>query len=165
MTWCTRLAIMRFLPKFLLSILFLLIAGCSATKNVSYLTPTSSATPILGQSNNLVVTELDAITLGGKLFEEKGGIMWIDAPTIVLTKEMLYTEAIKLLGEGIAQYDLWPVETKVWLVVFKGQWQLIPLDPNQANPQPLNYEGCVFSLFTAVKGEWLAGGDFVCPPN
>jgi len=40
---------------------------------------------------------------------------------------------------------------------------LIPLDPNQANPQPLNYEGCVFSLFTAAKGEWMAGGDFVCP--
>ena len=32
-------------------------------------------------------------------------------------------------------------------------------------PQPLNYEGCVFSLFTAVKGEWMAGGDFVCPAN
>ena len=156
---------MRFLPKFLLSILFLLTASCSATKDVSYLTPTPAATPTLDQPSDLVVTELDAITVGGKLFEEKGGIQWIDAPTTVLAKEMLYTEAVKLLGEGVAQYDLWPPETKVWLVAFKGQWQLIPLDPNQANPQPLNYEGCVFSLFTAVKGEWMAGGDFVCPAN
>ena len=156
---------MRFLPKFLLSILFLLTASCSATKDVSFLTPTPAATPTLDQASDLVVTELDAITVGGKLFEEKGGIQWIDAPTIVLAKEMLYSEAVKLLGEGVAQYDLWPRETKVWLVVFKGQWQLIPLDPNQANPQPLNYEGCVFSLFTAVKGEWLAGGDFVCPAS
>jgi hypothetical protein len=112
-----------------------------------------------------VVTELDAITLGRKLFEEKGGIQWIEAPTIVLANEMLYTDAVKLLGEGVAQYEIWPRETKVWLVVFKGQYQLIPLDPNQANPQPLDYEGCVFSLFTAVKGEWMAGGDFVCPAN
>ena len=156
---------MRFLPKFLLSILFLLTASCSATKDVSYLTPTPAATPTLDQPSDLVVTELDAITVGGKLFEEKGGIHWIDAPTTVLAKEMLYSEAVKLLGEGVAQYDLWPPETKVWLVAFKGQWQLIPLDPNQANPQPLNYEGCVFSLFTAVKGEWMAGGDFVCPAN
>jgi hypothetical protein len=156
---------MRFLPKFLLSILFLLTASCSATKDVSFLTPTPAATPTLDQPSDLVVTELDAITVGGKLFEEKGGIQWIDAPTTVLAKEMLYSEAVKLLGEGVAQYNLWPRETKVWLVVFKGQWQLIPLDPNQANPQPLNYEGCVFSLFTAVKGEWLAGGDFVCPAS
>jgi hypothetical protein len=145
--------------------MFLLTASCSATKDVSFLTPTPAATPTLDQPSDLVVTELDTITVGGKLFEEKGGIQWIDAPTTVLAKEMLYSEAVKLLGEGVAQYDLWPRETKVWLVVFKGQWQLIPLDPNQANPQPLNYEGCVFSLFTAVKGEWLAGGDFVCPAS
>jgi hypothetical protein len=156
---------MRFLPKFLLSILFLLAASCSATKDVSYLTPTPPTIPTLDQPSDLVATELDAITLGGKLFEEKGGIQWIDAPTTVLAKEMPYAEAVKLLGEGVAQYDLWPQETQVWLVVFKGQYQLIPLDPNQANPQPLNYEGCVFSLFTADEGEWMAGGDFVCPAN
>jgi hypothetical protein len=156
---------MRFLPKFLLSILFFLTASCSATKDVTNLTPTLAVIPTLDQPSDLVVTERDAITLGGKLFEEKGGIQWIDAPTTVLAKEMLYTEAVKLLGEGVAQYDLWPRETKVWLVVFKGQYQLIPLDPNQENPQPLNYEGCVFSLFTAEKGEWMAGGDFVCPAN
>ncbi len=97
--------------------------------------------------------------------EEKGSFQWIDAPTTILAKEMIYTEAVKWLGEGVAQYDLWPRETKVWLVVFKGQWQLMPLDPNQADPQPLNYEGCVFSLFTVRNGEWMAMGDFVCPPN
>jgi hypothetical protein len=156
---------MRFLTKFLLTILFFLTASCSATNDVTNFTPTPAAVPTLDQPSDLVVTELDAITLGRKLFEEKGGIQWIEAPTIVLANEMLYTDAVKLLGEGVAQYEIWPRETKVWLVVFKGQYQLIPLDPNQANPQPLDYEGCVFSLFTAVKGEWMAGGDFVCPAN
>ena len=165
MAWSVRLAIMRFLHKFLLSILLILSASCSATEAVSDPTPIPDATPTLDQPRDLVVTELAAIALGGKLFEEKGGIQWIDAPTTVLAKEMPYSEAVKLLGEGVAQYDLWPQDTKVWLVAFKGQWQLMPLDPNQANPQPLNYEGCVFSLFTAGKGEWMAGGDFVCPPN
>ena len=163
--WWARLAIMRFLPKFLLSILFLLTAGCSVTEDVSDLTPTPAATPTLDQPSDLVVTELDAITLGGKLFEEKGGIKWIDAPTTILAKEMLYTEAVKLIGEQVAEYDLWAGDTKVWLVVFKGRYELMPLDPNQANPQPLQYEGCVFSLFTAMNGEWMAGGDFVCPAN
>ena len=165
MAWSVRLAIMRILPKFLLSILFILTASCSATKAVSTLTPTPVAAPTLAQSSDLVVMEPDAITYGGKLFEEKGGIQWTDAPTTVLAKEMSYMDAVQLVGQGVAQYDLWSRETKVWLVVFKGRWQLTPLDPNQENPQPLDYEGCVFTLFTAMKGEWMAGGDFVCPAN
>jgi hypothetical protein len=156
---------MRFLPKFLLSTLLLLTASCSAATDISDLTPTPVAISTLDQPSDLVVTELDAITLGGKLFEEKGGIQWIDAPITILAKEMLYTEAVNLIGEQVAQYDLWSGDTKVWLVVFKGRYELTPLDPNQANPQPLQYEGCVFSLFTARNGEWMAGGDFVCPAN
>lgn len=156
---------MRFLPKFLLSILLLLTASCSASKDISDRAPTPAATPTLDSSSNLVATERDAITLGGQLFEEKGGIQWIDAPTTILAKELLYTEAVNLIGEQIAEYDLWSGDTKVWLVVFKGRYELIPLDPNQANPQSLQYEGCVFTLFTATKGEWMAGGDFVCPAN
>ena len=156
---------MRFLAKFLLSILLLLTASCLATKDISDHTAMPAATPTLDQPSDLVATELDAITLGGKLFEEKGGIQWIDAPTTILAKEMLYTEAVKLIGEQVAEYDLWSGDTKVWLVVFKGRYELIPLDPNQANAQPLQYEGCVFSLFTAMNGEWMAGGDFVCPAN
>ena len=156
---------MRFLPKFFLSILFLLTASCSTTKDVSTLTATQAANPAPVQPGDLVATEPEAITFGGKLFEEKGGIQWIDAPTTILAKEMLYTEAVKLIGEQVAEYDLWSGNTKVWLVVFKGRYELMPLDPNQANPQPLQYEGCVFSLFTAMNGEWMAGGDFVCPAN
>jgi len=156
---------MRILPKILLSILLLLTASCSAAKDISDLAPPSTATLALDQPSDLVVTEFDAITLGGKLFEEKGGIRWIDAPTTALVKEMPYTEAVKLIGQQVAEYDLWSGDTKVWLVVFKGQWELIPLDPNQANPQPVRYEGCVFTLFTAMNGTWMAGGDSVCPAN
>ena len=163
MVWWMRQAMMRY--RLLLTIWLVLTAGCSAKEAVSNPTPIPNATPVLDQRGDLVVTELDAITLGGKLFEEKGGIQWIDAPTTVLAKEMLYTEAVNLIGEQVAEYDLWSGDTKVWLVVFQGRWELMPLDPNQANPQPLQYEGCVFSLFTAMSGEWMAGGDFVCPAN
>jgi hypothetical protein len=143
--------------------LFILTASCSATEDGSSFTPIPDTTPTLDQPSDLVVTELDAITVGGKLFEEKGGIQWIGAPTTVLAKEMLYSEAVKLLGEGGAQYDLWPRETKIWLVVFKGQWQLIPLDPAQAAPLPETYEGCVLSLFTARDASLISMGDSVCP--
>ena len=156
---------MRISHRLLLSILLLLTAGCSATKDVSYLTPMLDATPAPEQPSDLVATELDAITLGSKLLEGNGSFQWIDTPSTIFAKEMIYTEAVQLIGEGIAEYELWPGETKVWVVVFKGQWQLTPLDPNQENPQPVNYEGCVYALFTARNGELIATGDAICPAN
>jgi hypothetical protein len=81
----------------------------------------------------------------------------------VFTEEVSYVEAQERLGVGEGQYDTWPRETRVWLVIFKGRWLLAPLDPNQAAPTPLEYEGCGFVLFTAKDGEWMAMGDAVCP--
>ena len=156
---------MKLSHRLFLSIMFVLTASCSATEVVSDLTPIPAATPTPAQPADLVTTEPDAIAHAGKLLEENGGFQWIDAPTTILSKEMPYSEAVRLLGEGVAQYELWPRDTTVWLVVFKGRWQLVPLDPNQENPQPLNYEGCIFTLFTARNGEWMAAGDFVCPTN
>jgi hypothetical protein len=51
------------------------------------------------------------------------------------------------------------------LVIFKGRWQLIPLDPAQAAPLPVSYEGCVFSVFTAQGASLIGMGDSVCPGN
>jgi hypothetical protein len=99
------------------------------------------------------------------LFEEKGGAQWIEPPQPVFVEEMSYAEAVERLGVGDGEYTLWTPETKVWLVVFKGQWEVVPLDPNQANPAPIRYEGCGFTVFTARAGEWISMGDATCPNN
>ncbi len=91
--------------------------------------------------------------------------MWTEYPSAVLTKEMSYADAVKWIGVGDGEYDLWPQETRVWFVVFKGRWLVTPLDPTQTNPTPLNYEGCIFSVFTARDGELISLGDSVCPAN
>ncbi len=165
MAWRIRLAIMRFLSRLLLSSLLILAAGCSAPKDISYLAPTPDATLGSYPPGSPVETRTDAITLASKLFEEKGGIKWIESPRTILTEEMSYAEAQKWIGVGDAHYELWSPETQVWLVVFKGQWQLIPLDPTQAAPPSLGYEGCVFSLFTVRDGELISMGDSACPIN
>jgi hypothetical protein len=156
---------MRFLSTLLLSSLLILAAGCSAPQDTSDLTPTPSATPGSYQPGSPVETRTDAITVASKLSEEPGGVQWIESPQTVFAEEMSYAKAVERLGVGEGEYDLWPPETRVWLVVFKGQWQLVPLDPSQASPQPLNYEGCAFVLFAARDGKWMAMGDAVCPSN
>ena len=140
-------------------------AGCSAPKATSDFAPTPAATIESYQPGSLVETTTDAITVAITLFEEKGGAQWIEAPQPVFVEEMSYAEAVEQLGVGEGEYNLWPPETKVWLVVFKGQWELVPLDPTQANPPPVSYEGCGFTLFTARDGEWIAMGDATCPIN
>lgn len=149
---------MRFLNLLLLSSVLILVAGCSAPATTSPLALTSNATPSFP-----VETKRDAIAVGNQILEEKGGIMWLETPEAVLVEEMSYVESIHWIGLDDAQYDHWPRETRVWLVVFKGRWQLVPLDPSQANPTPITYDGCGFVLFTASNGEFMAMGDAVCP--
>jgi hypothetical protein len=165
MAWRMRLAGMRYLTRFLLLILFILASGCSAPKAAPVSAPTPDATPRPYQPGSPVETTADAVTVAGKLFIEKGGIQWIEPPQPVFMEEMSYADAQARLGVGEGQYDLWPEETRVWLVIFKGRWLLAPLDPNQASPTPVEYEGCGFTLFTAKDGEWMAMGDAVCPAN
>jgi hypothetical protein len=165
MAWQKHLIIMRFLYRLLFSALLVFLAGCSAPESISGFTSTPQTTPEFHQPGSLVQTSSDAIAVGGKLFEEQGGFQWTRGPEPVFTEELSYEGAVALMGIGDGEYNLWPPETRVWLVVFEGQWLLAPLDPNQSNPAPLPYEGCLVSVFTAADGELISMGDATCPPN
>ncbi len=154
---------MRLLYGFLFSCLLVFITGCTVPEGSSRLEPAVDTTAGLYQPRSLVETKFDAITVAGKLFEEKGRLKWTESPNAVLTEEMSYADAVKWIGVGEGEYDLWPQETRVWFVVFKGRWLLAPLDSTQTNPVPLPYEGCIFSLFTARDGELISMGDSACP--
>lgn len=155
---------MRTIYGFLFSSLLIFAAGCTAPEDSSGLEPAVDTAPGLYQPGSSVRTEFDAITVAGKLFEERGGIQWTASPDVVLTEELSYAEAVKWIGVGDGEYERWPRETRVWFVVFKGSWLLAPFDPTAANPPAsLHYEGCIFSLFTASHGELMALGDSVCP--
>lgn len=91
-----------------------------------------------------------------------GGIQWSAPPVFEFVQEMSYEDAQRMIGVGEPEYDRWLPETRVWLVVVSGSCLVTPLDPNQANPEPLPYEGCLFSLFAAQDGEIIALGDAVC---
>ncbi|MFN8411717.1 MAG: hypothetical protein U0Z26_04965 [Anaerolineales bacterium] len=144
---------MKFLYQlFLVSILFV-TAGCSVSQNTS----------TVDSSGPLVKTNFDAVKVGNQILTGKGGIIWKEAPKVVMVQEMSYEEANGWIGLGFAEYDRWPAETRVWLVVFNGRWQLLSMGSPQNPPQLFSYEGCIFSLFTANDGEIMQIGDAVCP--
>ena len=156
-----RLASMRPLFSFLLLSLLILMAGCSAPGATPAPAQVPGATLTPPPPGSSIETAADAVTVANSLFEEN--IDWIGSPQAVFVEEMSYKEAQERLGVGEGDYDRWSPETRVWLVVFEGQWELMPLGPPEATLTPVRYEGCLFSLFTASAGEWMAAGDAVCP--
>lgn len=160
--WRERLAIMRIFHGFLLSCLVIFIMGCAAPEGSSRLEPAADTASGLYQPGSQITTKVDAITVAGRLFEETG-TKWTQSPEAVLTEELSYTDAVRWIGVGEGEYDLWPHETRVWFVIFKGRWQLIPIGATEVNPSLPEYEGCIFSLFTAKDGELISMGDSVCP--
>lgn len=158
-----RLETMRFLYRLLFSSVLILAAGCSAPKDTSYKAPTPEATLSLYRPGFPVETRLTAAAIGRQLLEAQEGFTWIESPKAVLAKEMSYADANRRIGLGDAQYDLWPEQTRVWFVIFKGRWKLIPLGPTQAPPLPVTYDGCLLLVFTVRDASLISTGDSICP--
>jgi hypothetical protein len=162
MVWRKRLAMMRIFNRFLITCLVFFITGCTTPEDGSRLESAVDMVPGSYQPGSQVTTKVDAITVAGQLFEETG-TKWTQSPAAVLTEELSYAEAVRWIGVAEGEYDLWPHETRVWFVIFKGRWQLIPLGATQVSPSPPEYEGCIFSLFTTRDGELISMGDSICP--
>lgn len=79
----------------------------------------------------------------------------------MLVEQMTYAEANRRIGLGEANYQIWPQDTRVWLVISQGKWSLAPMGP--ANSAPVEYEGCLMSVFTARDGSFILNDDAVCP--
>ncbi len=99
---------------------------------------------------------LDPVQTAHQLLEA-GDWRWLDAPNPLIVRQMSYSEAHKWLpmlsNEG---YGTWGPGTSMWFVVFKGRW-------GTTDPQAVNYEGCLFVLFTANEGRLVATGTTHCP--
>ena len=157
-----RLAHMQLLYSLLLSIMLALAAGCSAPRALAPSAPVPEATSGPFHLGSAVTTKAQAVTVGNLLLQNPL-FKWIGSPRPVLVEEMTYADAVKAVGVGEPNYDRWPADTMVWLVIFQGQWQLTPLDPNNPSPAPVTYEGCLLSMLAAQDGSMVSLGDAVCP--
>jgi hypothetical protein len=153
---------MRALYSLLLSSVLILAAACSPPKHTASPAPIPEATAGPYRLGSPVETKIEAVSVGSQLLQAPG-FKWIGSPRVVLAEQMTYAEANTRMGLGEAQYDVWPEETSVWLVVFQGQWKLIPVNPATPSPPSMSYEGCVMTIFAARDGSLISKGDAVCP--
>lgn len=140
----------------------MLLAGCSALESTAYLTPIPDATLQSYKFGAPIESRLEAVIVGRKMLCVLHSCN-IGTPKVISADEMSFEDANKRIGRTDAHYDYWPRDIGVWLVIFEGEWQLIPPDPTHTATLPAPAHGCEFSLFAAKNGESIAGGDVKCP--
>ncbi len=135
--------------------------GCSAPADNAYLTPISDATIAAYRPGPSVRTKLDAV-LVGRLQISSTRLDQVSTPRAIFVQEMTFAEANRKVTEPLPQSN--PMDSKVWLVIFQGTWQLMPPDPTHTVTPPPPYYGCVYALFYAEHAEPIADGGTSCPP-
>ncbi len=149
------------------SLLFLCIviltAGCSAYSTTTPVVPPPQAT-VDTSPMAPVPAGLNPVETARRLLDAAYPPVWLDGPTPALVQQMTFADARKVmpvLSEEAEQ--VWGRQTSVWLVIFKGRWQLLPYGQTQGPPAPTIYDGCLLVLFRASDGSPIANGDTVCP--
>ncbi|HMX18788.1 MAG TPA: hypothetical protein PKC52_05950 [Anaerolineales bacterium] len=157
-----RLLSMRPLYIFLLSSVFVFVAGCSTPQttvnNVPVSEPTSNDLP--PSSVAFVDARFAAEATAIQLLETLDGANWLEGPRVLYVEEMSYEEANQKIGLGEGDFVTWPQGTRVWFVIASGRWQVTQFGPN-----PEIYEGCLFMVYSVSGANIIAMGDSVCPTN
>ncbi len=149
---------------FLLVGCFIVTAGCASREDTSYLTPIPEATLKAHRSGSPIRTKLEAVIAGrSQLLITR--LIQLDTPAVVSAEEMSFEQANWQIGRNNPPYPFYPRETRVWLVLFEGDWQVMPPNPTNTVPLPPPYHGCVCTVLAAAGGEPISTGDTPCPPQ
>ncbi len=151
-----------------LALLVCIVAGCSAlpwtnrqTKGSSFLTPPSTQTleafrfdtPIKDQDQAAIAAQLMLTSTRLRSPQSQ----------IVSAQELSVAEARSRLGQaGGSLSPDWPAHAPVWLVIFRGDWQVFPPDPWHTITPPPATEGCVFVLMGVNNPRQSQVGTIAC---
>jgi hypothetical protein len=70
----------------------------------------------------------------------------------------------RVLAPGVFVNETGRGESLVWLIVFEGDWQVIPPDPEHTVTPPAPTHGCVYVIEDVREPGWTAVGTIECPP-
>lgn len=161
-----RLIHMRFLYSLVLSGFLILAGACSPSRRaVPPVEPgqTSTATANDSSLSNFIPPSGPAAT-GKRLLEGDGQMHFLDSPIPYTVQQMSYGDAhqyIPMLSTDYPPDSPLTPQTPVYLVAFRGRWESTPGGPPGA--APVEYQGCIFVLFTVNDSKLIAAGDTTCP--
>jgi len=146
------------------AICLIMSVGCTPAEDTAYLTPVSEETLSAYNWGSPVDNKLDAVIVGRLLLGDSR-MVEVETPQVLYAVESSRNEAMnQLYNTSGVQYDIWPAEQRVWLVIFKGNWHILaPPDPTGPS-EPILFQGCAYALFMAADAEPISSGGAKCPP-
>lgn len=132
-------------------ILLVLSSSCSVAEDKTYLTPITEATYRAANWDEPVKTKLQAVVVARAMLDTTR-LRYTEEPRVISVDELRLDDAEKRIAvPGVFASEDRPGDTKVWFVLFEGDWQIIPPDPyHNITPEP-PFHGCVFVMFEANK--------------
>jgi hypothetical protein len=142
----------------------LLLTGCAATEDATYLTPVPEETLSAYIWHKPVKTKLDAVIVA-QLKIRTSAMVEAAPPQAIYVGESSWNEAMNVLrNTGGVVYEDSPTDERVWLVIFRGTWRIYGPPGPSGTVQPEAREGCAHALFTAAEGRSISLGGAKCPP-
>ena len=158
------------IDKFLrcLSLCAILLAGCAEIpapfqmQPQTYLTPIPESTLMAYREDTPISNKLQAVIAASALLSNSP-MENIQPPEVIYVQRITLEEAIqKTTKPGEQIYEDIPPKTPVWLVIFKGTWQVYPPVPgNTVLPPP--YHGCQAVWIAEANNGYSATCGIDCP--
>jgi hypothetical protein len=147
------------LPRVLLVLVALFLSfGCSGrsqenvtTEDTTYLTPVPQATLDAFRQGIPVESKLEAV-IAARAALATTRLIFSDEPRVISVAELSLENVGAHLGGSASAANGKPGDTNVWLVMFEGNWQVVPPDPARTVTPPPPTLGCVYAVIYAADG-------------
>ena len=128
------------------------------TDDTTYLTPVPEETLFAYRVEPPISDKLEAV-MAARLSLQASRLHFSLIPVVVSVEALKLEDARQRVEQsGITHYEGRPGDTKVWLIIFEGELQLIPPDPEHTyTPRPPQH-GCIYVIVDADDSGGQLGG-------
>ncbi|GAB4580796.1 MAG: hypothetical protein Fur0022_35380 [Anaerolineales bacterium] len=144
---------------FITLILGFVLSSCTQAEDTTYLTPIPQATLLAYPESTPIQTKLQAV-ISARLLLLEIRIEFAEPPRVLSVEQVSLEEAhrqTEIIGHSTSEGR--PGNTEVWLVLFEGDYQIIPPDPEHTPVAPTH--GCAYVIIDVKTGQ-REGGTVEC---
>ena len=144
-------------------IFVLVLSGCASPVDTAYLTPIPQATLFAYNKGTPVENKLQAV-IAARLFLFTTRMEFAEPPSVVSVESIPLEYALSQTKKpGATTNDDRPGNTNVWLVIFEGNYQIIPPDPEHIFTPEAPLHGCAYVIVDPNTIGRNEGGSIACP--
>jgi hypothetical protein len=138
--------------------------GITATEDTLCLTPIPEATLSAFRADSSIESKLQAV-IAARVYLGTTRLRYTKIPKVVSAEAVTLEDAHQRVTQpGSYRYEDRPGDTSVWLVIFEGEWQVIPPDPLHTVTPPPPSPGCTYVILDTEDSGRTEIGTMECSP-